>query len=147
MDRESPASVRNVCPSSSLEEDGLATARIPRSVLFERFMETLCNPSHSSGRRTIKQVAYARYFQRRFIVDPHHFVRIRAPRWIPEGEEPSCTASPSSKSKRSLGLSSAENELVTSIPVFCFRFLHPDFTALILRRIRLNRAVCLGLLM
>ena len=92
----------------------------------------------------MKQVAYARYFQRRFV---WILITLSAFVLLAGSLRGTITALPPiiEEIQRDLGLSSAEAGLVTSIPVFCFGFFTP-FTALILRRIRLNRAVCLGLL-
>ncbi len=92
----------------------------------------------------MKQVAYARYFQRRFV---WILITLSAFVLLAGSLRGTITALPPiiEEIQRDLGLSSAEAGLVTSIPVFCFGFFTP-FTALILRKIRLNRAVCLGLL-
>lgn len=57
-------------------------------------------------------------------MDPHHFVRIRAPRWIPQRNH-HCTASHHRGNPKRLGTFLGRGRISDVNPRFLFRFLHP----------------------
>ena len=91
----------------------------------------------------MKQGAYARFFQRRFV---WILVILSAFILLAGSLRGGITALPPiiEVVQKELGLSAAEAGLVTSIPVFCFGFFTP-LTSIVLRRFALNQAVSLGL--
>ena len=91
----------------------------------------------------MKQGAYARFFQRRFV----WILAILSAFILLAGSlRGGITALPPiiDVVQRELGLSAAQAGLVTSIPVFCFGFFTP-LTSIVLRHFALNQAVSLGL--
>ena len=91
----------------------------------------------------VKQGAYARFFQRRFV---WILVILSAFILLAGSLRGGITALPPiiDVVQRELGLSAAQAGLVTSIPVFCFGFFTP-LTSIVLRHFALNQAVSLGL--
>ena len=91
----------------------------------------------------MKQGAYARFFQRRFV---WILIILSALILLAGSLRGGITALPPiiDVVQKELGLSAAQAGLVTSIPVFCFGFFTP-LTSIVLRRVGLNHAVSLGL--